>query len=110
MNSVELGLRIAAIRRAAGLTQTDLAERIGTKQPSISKIESGRVVPTLPVLDRIGRAVGSPLVVTLGVDTEPGKAERRRRVREVLGNYEFNPWQRDLTEAEARSLEDDGLT
>src|SRR5439155_14184354 len=95
MNSVELGLRIAATRRAAGLTQADLAERIGTKQPSISKIESGRVVPTLPVLDRIGRAVGSPLVITFGAETEPepepGKTERRRRAREVLGNYEFNP-------------------
>jgi len=32
-----------------------------------------------------------------------------RRVRQVLGDYEFDPWDRDPTEAEARSLEDDRL-
>ena len=110
MNTVALGMKIASARKAAGLTQAELAERVGTKQASISKIETGRVVPTLPVLDRIARAVGSPIVITLGQERTADVAERRRRVRQVLGDYEFNPWDRDPTDAEARSLEDDGLT
>ena len=107
---MELGLKVAVGRRAAGLTQAELAERIGTKQSSISKIESGKVVPTLPVLDRIARALGAPIVITVGEARGPGAVERRRRVREVLGDYAFNPWDRDLTNAEAKSLGDDGLT
>jgi len=110
MNSVELGLKVAKARRAVGLTQAELAVRIGTKQSSISKIESGRVVPTLPVLERIARATGSPLVLTLGETRPSTPEERRRRVREVLDGYEFDPWERDLSEEEAKSLRDDGLT
>src|SRR5436309_1080964 len=110
MNAVELGLRVAAVRRAAGLTQADLAARIGTKQSSISKIESGRVTPTLPVLERIAQATGSPIVITLGESSASNADERRRRVREVLRGYAFNPWDRDLSDEEAKSLLDDGLT
>jgi transcriptional regulator with XRE-family HTH domain len=105
-----VGLRVAACRRAAGLTQADLAARIGTKQSSISKIESGRVTPTLPVLERIALATGSPIVITLGETPASNPDERRRRVREVLQGYEFNPWERDLTDEEEKSLLDDGLT
>src|SRR6266516_2466172 len=110
MNSLELGLRLATARRAAGLTQAELAARIGTKQSSISKIESGRVTPTLPVLDRIARATGSPIVVTLGETRSPSPDERRRRVKEVLGGFAFDPWERDLSDEEAHSLQEDGLT
>ena len=109
MNVVDLGIKIAAARKAAGLTQAELAEAIGTKQASISKIETARVVATLPVLDRIASALGSPIVITLGPEAETDRLERRRRVRRVLGDYEFNPLERNPSEAETRSLEDDGL-
>jgi hypothetical protein len=36
--------------------------------------------------------------------------ERRRRVRGVLGDFEFDPWERDPTPAEQESLIADGLT
>jgi hypothetical protein len=41
---------------------------------------------------------------------KPLSGERRRRVRRVLGDYLFNPWDRDPTPAEARTLVADGLT
>ncbi len=39
-------------RTGAGLTQTELARRMGTTQPTIAKIEGGGCVPTVDMLDR----------------------------------------------------------
>ena len=55
-------------RKAAGLSQAILAERMGTTQPAISKVESGRAVPTLGFLQRFAKAIGATVTVTL----EPG--------------------------------------
>ena len=52
-------------RKAAGLSQATLAERMGTTQPAISKVESGRAVPTLGFLERVAKAIGAPVTVTL---------------------------------------------
>jgi transcriptional regulator with XRE-family HTH domain len=52
-------------RKAAGLSQATLAERMGTTQPAISKVESGRAVPTLGFLERFAKAIGAPVTVTL---------------------------------------------
>jgi len=48
-------------RAEAGLTQTDLAERAGTRQAIISSIENGQQIPTVPMLLRIGAALGKQL-------------------------------------------------
>lgn len=93
------------------MTQRALAGRIGTTQAAISKIETGRTMPTLELLERVAVATGRPLVLTLGAERgRPSPADLRERVRRVLGDYEFNPWDREPTPAEARSLLRDGLT
>lgn len=112
MNASEVGRIVERRRRQAGLTQTALAERIGTTQAAISKVETGRTLPGLEVLDRIARATGGPLTLTVG-EQEPRvtRRERSRRVRQVLGDTAvFDPWERDPTPAEADSLLADGLT
>jgi len=38
-----------------GLTQTELARRVGTSQPTIANYLNGRKHPTLPVVERICR-------------------------------------------------------
>jgi Zn-dependent peptidase ImmA (M78 family)/transcriptional regulator with XRE-family HTH domain len=38
---------------------------MGTTQPAISKVESGRAVPTLGFLERFAKAIGAPVTVTL---------------------------------------------
>jgi transcriptional regulator with XRE-family HTH domain len=45
------------IRKARGLTQTQLAEAIGANQGTISKIESGEGNPTLDMINRIAAAL-----------------------------------------------------
>lgn len=59
-------------RRRAGMTQADLAKAGGVKQPTISRIESGAVVPSVDTLDRLLRACGESLealpLLGIGVD------------------------------------------
>jgi transcriptional regulator with XRE-family HTH domain len=43
-------------RRRAGLTQRELAERAGTSQSAIARIERGRQLPSLDTLQRLLRA------------------------------------------------------
>lgn len=111
MNAVSLGRDLARLRRKAGLTQAVLARRLGTTQTAISRTESGGAFPSLTMVDRWSSACGELLTLTFGAAEElPSRAERRRRVRKVLGDFEFNPWDREPTEAEAESLIADGLT
>lgn len=45
-------------RKNAGLTQTELAERIGADKGYISRIERGLMMPTVPTFYRIVSALG----------------------------------------------------
>jgi DNA-binding XRE family transcriptional regulator len=49
---------IVADRKAARLTQEQLAKRAGIRQETLSRIESGKQTPTLSTLKRIDRAFG----------------------------------------------------
>lgn len=53
-----LGARLRGLRTEAGLTGAVLAHRAGVGQPTVSKVETGRMVPSLVVLDRLSRALG----------------------------------------------------
>lgn len=50
-------------RLAAGLTQEELAWRMGTKQTVIARLESGRMRPTIRTLERIAEATGHRLKI-----------------------------------------------
>ncbi|MFJ7148424.1 helix-turn-helix domain-containing protein [Streptomyces sp. NPDC100445] len=52
-----LGVRLRELRTEAGLTGAVLAQRAGVGQPTVSKIETGRMVPSLDVLDRLSHAL-----------------------------------------------------
>ncbi|MXV44291.1 helix-turn-helix domain-containing protein [Saccharibacter sp. 17.LH.SD] len=41
------------MRKKAELTQTELAERLGTTQSSIARLEAGERSPTVKMLERI---------------------------------------------------------
>lgn len=52
-------------RARAGLTQAQVAERMGTKQAAVARLEGGRVLPSLDTLRRYAEATGTKLVVRL---------------------------------------------
>jgi len=54
------------LRTEAGLTQAELAGRMGTTQSAIARMEGGGVRPTLETLERLASAVGGELLVGVG--------------------------------------------
>ena len=59
----ELASKLIAMRKKLGLSQRDLAEAAGLKQPHIARIERGEVSPTWATVSRIFSAVGAELEV-----------------------------------------------
>lgn len=54
----ELAEALRTLRRASGLTGARLAARVGMSQAKISKIETGRVLPSALDVERILDALG----------------------------------------------------
>ena len=59
----DLAAVLIRARQRAGLSQAQLAERIGTKQPAIARIEGGRL-PSTQTLQRIAKATGNRLRIS----------------------------------------------
>jgi ribosome-binding protein aMBF1 (putative translation factor) len=71
---LDLGRQILDLRLARGWTQEDLAERVGTKQANISRLENGLLNPSVDMLQRVAGALGAALTVTLEPVGQPGPA------------------------------------
>jgi transcriptional regulator with XRE-family HTH domain len=54
------------LRTDARLTQAELADRMGTTQSAIARMEGGGARPTLETLEKLAAAVGGELVVGVG--------------------------------------------
>ncbi len=52
-------------RLSLGLSQEDLAKKTATKQPAISRLESGNQVPSISFLKRIAKALNSTVTIRL---------------------------------------------
>lgn len=63
--AIRLAMEIRALREARGLSQRELAERVGTTQSAIARLEGGNISPSLPTLDKIAEALGAELSVAL---------------------------------------------
>ena len=59
----ELGDQVRSFREAQGISQAELAQRMGTSQSAIARLEAGGVDPKLETLERVSRALGVDLVV-----------------------------------------------
>ena len=60
-----LARQLIQARARAGLTQRELATRMGTTQPFIARLESGRRKPTTKTLERFAEATGSRVEIHL---------------------------------------------
>jgi predicted transcriptional regulator len=56
---------LVAHRHASGLSQADVAERMGTSQPAVARLEAGTLDVRLSTLERYATAVGRRLHVQL---------------------------------------------
>ena len=72
--AIRLAFEIRELREARGLSQRELAERVGTTQSAIARLEAGNISPSLPTLDRVAEALGAELTVTIA---DPGQVSTR---------------------------------
>jgi len=79
----EPAYQVARLRLLRGLTQGQLAKRIGTQQPSIARLESGKKDPDIPFLRQIAKALNARVeirLIPLEPDRRKAKAKGQRRV------------------------------
>ncbi len=65
VQALEPGYQVARLRIQRGLTQAQLAELVGTRQPSIARLESGQSRPSLSFLQRIADVLQARIEVHL---------------------------------------------
>jgi transcriptional regulator with XRE-family HTH domain len=90
------GVQLRMARSQAGLTQSELAGRVGTSQATISAYEGGHKQPSVDTFNRLLAATGSRLVVESGRRPVlwPSRAQLARSARtlsDVLGLAEALP-------------------
>lgn len=67
----ELAAELVDRRRAAGLSQTEVAARMGTSQSAVARLESGEADVRLSTLDRYVAALGQELEFRLRKEPLP---------------------------------------
>lgn len=75
---------IRAQRRALGLTQEQMAERLGVSAPAVSKWEQGASYPDIALLPALARLLGTDVNALLGFRAEPDREQISRLLNEVL--------------------------
>ncbi|CAB4131119.1 HTH_XRE domain containing protein [uncultured Caudovirales phage] len=70
--------RFKALRQAAGLSQVELAERLGIIQAHVSAIETGRIDPGAEIMARYCVAMGWRLADLIG-------EERAKLIQSAIG-------------------------
>jgi transcriptional regulator with XRE-family HTH domain len=89
-----VGSRIARLRRDKGLTQVELAERLGVTQPAVSDYENDDIRLPADVVVQIARILGVSTDELLGLKETPGKATsspKNRRLYRRLQDIEKLP-------------------
>ncbi len=67
---LEFGYQVARLRMVKCLTQAQLADMVGTRQPSIARLENGTSTPSLSFLTKIAEALGVMIEFKLIPDTK----------------------------------------
>ncbi len=77
---LQVGARLKHARLLAGVRMRELALKVGCTEGMISKIENARVVPSLPMLQRLVQALGRDLQSFFGSSPDsPGMVLRARQ-------------------------------
>jgi len=68
---------LAAARRSAGLSQTEVAARMGTSQSAVARLESGDADARASTLERYAAALGGQISWRLQDDRHAGRDRRQ---------------------------------
>lgn len=83
LDDLQVGGRLRHARLLAGIRMRDLADKVGCTESMVSKIEAGRVVPSLPMLQRLVDALGRDLASFFGSDPNSPAMVLRQGQRSV---------------------------
>jgi ribosome-binding protein aMBF1 (putative translation factor) len=64
--ALALGKAVRELREKTGITQTELARRIGSTQPVIARLEAGGVDPRLSTVQRVFEELGGEFTIGAG--------------------------------------------
>ncbi len=77
---LQIGARVKHARLLAGIRMRELALKVGCTEGMVSKIENGRAVPSVPMLQRLVEALGRDMTSFFGSDPHsPGIIQRARQ-------------------------------
>ena len=83
----DVALQLAALRKKAGLSQKELAQRVGTSQQQISRLESTSYEGhSLSMLRRVAEALGATVHINIQLPERPEQAavaEDKGNLRDV---------------------------
>lgn len=80
-----VAVAIVRYRGEHGLSQRDLAQRLGMKQPQVARLELGEVNPSMETLIRISSKLGIEFTIDVRPARSPEVTGRSRRERNVGG-------------------------
>jgi ribosome-binding protein aMBF1 (putative translation factor) len=61
-----VAIAVVDYRAKHGLTQTQLAHRLGVRQPHVARLETGEHTPSIEMLQRLSRVLGLRFIVEVG--------------------------------------------
>lgn len=82
---MDLGKKIRAHRDELGLTQAELADKLGLTYSSVSQWESGRATPRTPILRQLADLFGTTVADLMGEDAVEAAISGTSRMVPLLG-------------------------
>lgn len=82
---MDLGKKIRAHRDELGLTQAELADKLGLTYSSVSQWESGRATPRTPILRQLADLFGTTVADLMGEDAAEAAISGTSRMVPLLG-------------------------
>lgn len=82
---MDLGKKIRAHRDELGLTQAELADRLGLTYSSVSQWESGRATPRTPILRQLAELFDTTVADLMGEDASEAAISGTSRMVPLLG-------------------------
>lgn len=84
LESLKLGAKIAALRKACGMTQEQLADQLGVSAPAVSKWETDSSYPDITLLCPLARALGTNVDTLLQFESTLSDDDATARINEIV--------------------------
>ena len=100
-----LGTRLREIRKKNKLTQTQLAEKVGTQKGTISNYENGHSTPPNEMLKRISKVLNISSDYLLGISEEKNSyVKEDEAFYDAISDPDLKRWYKELPNSKEEDL------